>query len=193
MEASRGLQAFESFVQAVRSLNAEASYTPTREENSALVKDVVRRTKASSVAVAGISDPVRDVILSSLSGVRVVEVEKLTGREAKQALAEVDVGITWAVNGLVKEGALLEVAWDDAVKLASCLPMVHLALVSERSLLPDFVAGMKEAGRIVSASQNPKPTISFIAGPSRTADIESRLLYGVHGPHSLTVAVLGWT
>jgi len=188
----RELSATEAFVQSVRSLDAEASYTATKEETSALVKDVLRRTKASSVAIAGISGPVREVVLSSLAGVGVVEAERLGGREVKRVLSGVDVGITWAANGLVKEGALLEVTRDDGAKLTSCLPMVHLALVSGRSLLADFAAGMKEAGRIVAASQNPKPTISFIAGPSRTADIESRLLFGVHGPHSLTVAVLGW-
>ena len=186
------MSTLEPFIQAVRSLNSEASYTATKEETSALVKDLLRRTNASSVAVAGIAAPVRDVVLSSLGGVRVVESEKLGRQQAKEALSRVDVGITWAANGLVREGALIEVTSDDAVKLASCLPMVNLVMVSERSLLPDFTAGMREAGRIVRASAIPKPTISFITGPSRTADIEGRLLYGVHGPHTLTVVVLGW-
>ena len=152
----------------------------------------MKRARASTGAVAGVPGPVRDVVLPSLAGVSVVEPEKLKGAEAKRVLPGVDVGITWAANGTVREGALLEVTRDDAVKLASCLPLVNLVLVSERSLLPDFAAGMREAGRIVAASGNPKPTVSFIAGPSKTADIESVLLYGVHGPHSLAVAVLGW-
>ena len=173
-------------------MNAEAFYTGAKEETSALVKDVIRKTKATSAAIAGVSGPVRDVVISALAGVEVVDAGALGGRNPKQALSGVDIGITWATNGLVKEGALLEITWDDASKLASCLPMVHMALVSERSLLPDFAAGMKEAGRIVASSQNPKPAISFIAGPSRTADIESRLLYGVHGPHSLVDVVVGW-
>lgn len=182
----------DAFLKAVNSLNAEAAYAATKEESLTLTKDVLRRTRATSVAVAGVPEPVRGVIFSALAGVRAVEAEKLRADEAKQALSEVDVGVTWAVSGLVREGAILEIVSDDAMRLTSCLPVNHLALVSERSMLPDFEAGMKEAGRIVAASENPKPTVSFIAGPSRTADIEGRLLYGVHGPHSLTVMVLGW-
>lgn len=182
----------ELFFQAVRSLNAEAVYAATEKETSALVKDVVLRSGALSVAVGGIPNPVREFVLSALVGVKVVEPERMGNRDAKEALSGSDLGITWAKNGIVKEGALLEVTWDDAVKLTSCLPMSHLALLSEKSLLPDFAAGMREAGRMVAASPLPKPTVSFIAGPSKTADIESRLLYGVHGPHSLTVGVLGW-
>lgn len=182
----------EKFVQSVKSLAAEGSYTPTKEDTLALVQGVVRRAKASSVATAGIPDQVMKVVGPALEGVDVVRAEELRGRDSKGALSRAEVGITWAASGLVREGALLEVTWDDAEKLASCLPMLHLALLSGRSLLPDFAAGMREAGRIVAASQNPKPTISFITGPSRTADIEGKLLYGVHGPHSLTVGVLGW-
>lgn len=182
----------ESFVRSVKSLAADASYAATKGETSALVRAVVRKTKASSVATAGIPPQVMDAIAPALRGAGVVKAEELRGGGAKSALSEVGLGITWAAHGLVREGALLEVTSDDAAKLASCLPMVHLALLSERSLLPDFAAGMKEAGRIVAASRPPKPTISFITGPSKTADIESKLLYGVHGPHSLVVGVLGW-
>ncbi|MDG6917169.1 MAG: LUD domain-containing protein [Nitrososphaerota archaeon] len=186
------MSASDSFAQAVRSLNAEAVYAATEEETRVLVREVVSKTKASTVAIAGVPSHVSEVVHSALTGVNVVEPERLGSKDVKQALATTELGITWAMNGVVKEGALLEVAWDDAVKLTSCLPMSHLALVAEKSLLPDFTAGMREAGKIVVASPLPKPTISFIAGPSRTADIEGRLLYGVHGPHSLTVAILGW-
>lgn len=182
----------ESFVKAVGLLGAKAYYATTHEETVALVGEIVQKSGGSSVAIAGLPGPVRTVVLSALKGAKVIEAEKLKGREAKDVIAGAAVGITWAANGLVKEGALLEVTWDDAAKLTSSLPLTHIALLSERSFLSDFVAGMKEARRIVTSSPNPKPVVSFIAGSSKTADIEMKLLYGVHGPHFMIVVVLGW-
>ncbi|MDE1853995.1 MAG: LUD domain-containing protein [Thaumarchaeota archaeon] len=186
------MSAVESFAQALKGLNAEMSFAATKEETVAIVTGAVNRSRASSVVVAGLPGPVRSLVLSALDGVKVVDAERLSGEDAKEAVSGADIGVTWAANGLVKEGALLEVTWDDAIKLASSLPMMHVALLSEKGLLPDLAAGMLEAGRIVSSSPNPKPIVSFIAGPSKTADIESRLLYGVHGPHTMLVIVLGW-
>ena len=173
-------------------LNGEAFYAATREETEAKIKDLMLLSRASFVVVAGLPDAVRDCVVSSLKGVDVEEVESLKGREAATTISKADVGITWAAGGLAKEGALMEVTWDDATKLASSLPLTHVALLSERSLLPDLAAGMLEAGRIVKSSTTPKPVISFIAGPSKTGDIEGKLLHGVHGPHSVFAIVLGW-
>ena len=183
---------FDLFAKALRDLKTEASYSATSDETATTVRAVVRQSKASSVVVAGLPPSVKSLVLSSLEDVKVIEAEKLDGREAIVAISGADLGITWAANGLVKEGALLEVTRDDAAKLASSLPTAHIALLSAKSLLPDLEAGMLEAGRIVASSAHPKPIISFIAGPSETGDIEGRLLYGVHGPHSLSVVVLGW-
>jgi L-lactate utilization protein LutC len=186
------LSKFESFAQALRLLNGEAYYAATREETEARIRDLMQMSRASRVVVAGLPNAVRNHVLSSLEGREVKEVENLKGREAATTISRADVGITWAAGGLAEEGALMEVTWDDATKLASSLPLTHVALLSERSLLPDLAAGMLEAGRIVKSSASPKPVISFIAGPSKTADIEGKLLHGVHGPHSVFAIVLGW-
>jgi L-lactate utilization protein LutC len=53
-------------------------------------------------------------------------------------------------------------------------------------------AAVKLTAGIIRSAADVKPVISFISGPSKTADIELRLLYGVHGPHELHVLLLDW-
>ena len=66
-------------------------------------------------------------------------------------------------------------------RLVSTLPNIHIAIVETGRLVPDMPA--------VFANIRPEQTnyISFITGPSRTADIERVLTIGVHGPEKLII------
>ena len=67
------------------------------------------------------------------------------------------------------------------------LPFIcqHLALVISQK---DIVPSMHEAyARIGEASYGYGV---FIAGPSKTADLEQSLVLGAHGPHSLTIFII---
>lgn len=62
----------------------------------------------------------------------------------------------------------------------------HLALVVPAS---DLVHNMHEAYERISVGTTPYG--GFIAGPSKTADIEQSLVIGAHGPRSMTVFLVG--
>jgi L-lactate dehydrogenase complex protein LldG len=88
---------------------------------------------------------------------------------------------------------MLELVYDDSAKLASSLPIVHVSLLESSSILPGLAEAMPLIGKIVRESPpERKPVITFISGPSKTGDIEMRLLYGVHGPHSVHAVILDW-
>jgi L-lactate dehydrogenase complex protein LldG len=67
------------------------------------------------------------------------------------------------------------------------LPFIceHIALVIERT---NIVATMRHAYERIALS--PYDFGTFIAGPSKTADIEQSLVLGAHGPKSLTLFVV---
>ncbi|MCP4623067.1 MAG: hypothetical protein GY850_05995 [bacterium] len=93
----------------------------------------------------------------------------------------IQVGISWAAFAIAETGAIVEFATDDAMRLVTALPLVHISLVRAS----DFVATLKEAAppiRNFYEENSLNATVSFISGPSRTADIEMRLILGVHGP-----------
>ena len=87
----------------------------------------------------------------------------------------------WA---LANTGTLVQSADEVDKRLVSTLPLLHIALVSTAALLPDLAA--------VLARVDPRKSayLSFITGPSRTADIERVLTIGVHGPERLIVVLV---
>ena len=186
-------KAVETFFDSLEDLHVKAYFLRNQDESVAVLRDILLREKCGSVLVAGIPPRFKEFVLRAVSGLKCTIVEDLNRNTATEVLSTADAGITWIAFGLSHEGALLEITYDNVTKMASSLPLVHLALLESSSILPDLLQAMPEVGRIISESPvNKKPTISFISGPSKTGDIEMRLLYGVHGPHSVYALVLDW-
>lgn len=88
------------------------------------------------------------------------------------------------VSGAIAEsGTIICSASEGRALQAGMLPEHHVAIVSREKIFPtieDFLASTETLPSI----------LTFITGPSRTTDIEKKLVIGVHGPETLTVAVL---
>ncbi len=95
------------------------------------------------------------------------------------ALAKVGISqLDWAI---ANTGTLVQDATPVDQRLVSTLPLIHIALVRSDHLVPDLPSALT---RIRPERTN---YISFITGPSRTADIERVLTIGVHGPEKLII------
>jgi L-lactate dehydrogenase complex protein LldG len=101
------------------------------------------------------------------------------------ALDEVRVGLTGAHGALADTGAIALISGEGRGRLASLLPPVHIALLPKSKLYPSLPAFLAEQPAAIDAGSN----LVFIAGPSRTGDIEMILSLGVHGPGELHVLV----
>lgn len=99
---------------------------------------------------------------------------------------EVDAGFTTTRGGIAETGGLILWPSVEEPRLLSLVPPVHLALLSTGSIYNTFW----EAMRSEQWSADMPPNALLISGPSKTADIEQTLAYGVHGPRRLVVFAL---
>lgn len=100
----------------------------------------------------------------------------------RDALARVPLVISDATAGIAETGTIVLEVRPPLGRLASVLPPNHAVLLRERDLIADH-ADYFEAVRF---GRSGSATI-FVTGPSRTADIEKRLVVGVHGPKRFSV------
>ncbi len=180
------------FFMALRGLHTEPHLVSDAKQTVDTLREIIGASDVKSAVAAGLPAPAKLLVESALKGVKHSFVEDLKPAEALETISKADVGITWVQYAAAANGALVEVVYDDAVKLSSCLPRVHVALVSSQTLLPDLDAAIAKIGETLKSGSGRKPVVSIISGPSKTADIELRLIYGVHGPHTLHVLLMDW-
>ncbi|MGE5517486.1 MAG: LutC/YkgG family protein [Bacteroidota bacterium] len=99
----------------------------------------------------------------------------------------VEAGFTTAQGGIAETGTLVLWPNGDEPRLLSLLPPVHIALVRADAIVDNLAGLMRGQGWAARMPTN----VVLVSGPSKTADIEQTLAYGVHGPKELIVLVVG--
>lgn len=104
----------------------------------------------------------------------------------KDLLFEVDAAITTSKGGIAETGAVI--LWPDQKepRLMSLIPPIHIVILEADNIYDSFTRAMAEGNW---AQQMPTNAV-LISGPSKTADIEMVLTYGVHGPKEFIVIIL---
>jgi L-lactate dehydrogenase complex protein LldG len=99
---------------------------------------------------------------------------------------EVAAAVTATLGGVAETGSLVLWPTPEEPRLMSLLPPIHVALVDTESVVDNLAQLITAKGWA-----NRMPTNALlISGPSKTADIEQTLAYGVHGPKELIVLMV---
>jgi L-lactate dehydrogenase complex protein LldG len=102
-------------------------------------------------------------------------------------VSKADAGFTTTKGGIAQTGSLVLWPSADEPRLMSLLPPIHVALVEESSLTDSLAETIRTQGWAGAMPTN----AVLVSGPSKTADIEQTLAYGVHGPKELIVLLIG--
>jgi L-lactate utilization protein LutC len=121
------------------------------------------------------------------SGVEVTAVDGVSTDNWRDTFFAADLGITGVEYLVAETGTVVMYARFDEPRSASLLPPVHIAVAERSQLLPDlfdlFGAEVRQ--------DRPMPScLTLITGPSKTGDIELRLVTGVHGPGEVHVVLI---
>jgi L-lactate dehydrogenase complex protein LldG len=104
----------------------------------------------------------------------------------KELLFAIDAGVTSTRGAIADVGALI--LWPDAnePRLMSLAPAIHIAVLEAAKIHGSLAEAIRREGW---AQEMPTNAL-LISGPSKTADIELVLTFGVHGPKELIVLIL---
>lgn len=103
------------------------------------------------------------------------------------------VGLSVSFAAIAETGTLMLASGEDSPSALNFLPDTHVVVLKASS-----VAGSMEAawamlrekyGNVDGATQMPR-TVNFITGPSRTGDIEQKIVMGAHGPRRLHILLV---
>jgi L-lactate utilization protein LutC len=143
------------------------------------VVDLVRTLGARSVLLGGgaFIDTLPLTEALTALGVEVHRAASLAEADSQPVFFAADIGISGVDHVIAETGTLALTTRPDQPRAASLLSPVHIAVAHPRQILPDLFdlfAGRWQAGL--------PSCLSLITGPSKTGDIELRLVTGVHGP-----------
>jgi len=104
----------------------------------------------------------------------------------KEQLFDIDAAVTSTVGGIAETGAVI--LWPDEKepRLMSLVPPIHIAILQAAKIYTTF----SEAIQAEDWAQTLPTNVVLISGPSKTADIELTLAFGVHGPKELIVLIV---
>jgi L-lactate dehydrogenase complex protein LldG len=150
--------------------------------------DRINRFKESVESAAGqciVTTDVTDALNRILADLNAQRIATSENPPSAHDIFQFDVGVSNAQAGIAETGTLVLDSACERHRLVSLVPPVHIAIVNASAI----VETLGEALTWLQKDKEISPAITFITGPSRTADIELTLTIGVHGPQELYVIV----
>jgi len=95
-------------------------------------------------------------------------------------------GITGAFAAIAETGTLMLISGAETPTRNNFLPDTHIVVLRASEVVACYEDGWD---RLRALGALPR-TVNFITGPSRTGDIEQRLVLGAHGPRRLHIVLI---
>jgi L-lactate utilization protein LutB len=109
----------------------------------------------------------------------------------RQKIIQAQIGLTGA-NALTTEGQVVILENEGNISLVSRLPARHVVITSTKKIVPTIEDAMLivKCSAIWGTGQAWPVYVSIIAGPSKTADIEKKLITGAQGAKEVDLILI---
>jgi L-lactate dehydrogenase complex protein LldG len=101
-----------------------------------------------------------------------------------------EVGLSHATAAVAETGTLVLASGRDNPTTINFLPAHHIVVVDAADVEGDLEAALGRIRESFGKGRMPR-TVNLISGPSRSGDIEQKIILGAHGPRALHVIVVG--
>jgi L-lactate utilization protein LutC len=100
---------------------------------------------------------------------------------------DANVGVSEALCGAAESGTVALVQRRGSPRRTSLLPPRHVVLLDVARIRATYQDLVDEVGAL-----DPVPAgVQLVTGPSRSGDIESAMVHGMHGPREVVVVLVG--
>jgi L-lactate utilization protein LutB len=112
--------------------------------------------------------------------------------EVSDYIMRAKVGVTGANFITAEEGAFVIVHNEGNVSLCARRPEKHIVVSAEEKIVPNLDEAMNlvKLQTFYGTGSINSSFVDVIAGPSRTADIEKKTFYGMHGPKDIVLVLV---
>lgn len=101
-----------------------------------------------------------------------------------------ETGLSHAFGAVAETGTLVLHSGAENPTTVNFLPEHHLVVVDAKDVAGDLETVLARVREKFGKGQMPR-TLNMITGPSRSGDIEQKMLLGAHGPRALHIMVVG--
>ncbi len=112
-------------------------------------------------------------------------------QEIKSKILTAEVGLTGA-NAVMADGQIMLLENEGNISLITRLPKTHIAVCGVEKVIANANEAVKvaKAAAVWGTGQSFPTYVSFISGPSKTADIENELVTGVQGAQEVILILV---
>ncbi len=169
-----GAPTLEAFLREARAASARVDVVAR--------KDVKKHLEQLVVDVAPEKILLEDRVRTHFSG---LENLGIVGPVDRDQLFAADVGVVMADGGIAETGSLIFCSQPGASRGFSLAPMKLITFLDEQELVEDLYDWLSSRDPLVMPSN-----MLLLTGPSKTADIEMKLVTGVHGPGEVHILLV---
>jgi len=108
--------------------------------------------------------------------------ENMSKQAAVTFAEQADVGIAYSDITLAESGTVTLLHNDAHGRTLTLLPKTFIAIIEKETIVPRLTEAVAQIRKRQENDSTFPTCISFVSGPSNSADIELNLIVGVHGP-----------
>ena len=177
-------QKIAQFSQQIEAVHAQV-HRVKKESWIAQLSEILVQKSVTQLLISPTTKIAQQVMAHRSDDIQLVEYTQTIEHCKADFFSRISAGLTSTKGAIAETGSLILWPTIQEPRLMSLIPPVHIAVLDAENIYDTFSQAMQEQNWVDNMPGN----ALLISGPSKTADIEQILAYGVHGPKELVIII----